>query len=277
MKKILFCFLIVLIIALVVYLIFIKDKSTEEPLSVNLQITEYDNPVALTKAIEELEKRGIKTATVFVGKQFTEDNCSLVRELDQKGYEIAAVGYAFDDNGEFIQLANMVKEDQEKIIKDTKDVIEGCIGHKIGGFRAQRFSQNKDTNEIVNDAGFSWHGSFVINWHPEASYIPYYSSDYGFYVVSIEGVGKSGYVLCDTAMASYNKTAKEWKDTIQDYFYQHQKDGIPFITEFHPYFLVDKSDWWDEFINILDWLGKQNINYLTVQQFIDSSCPVCGE
>jgi hypothetical protein len=78
-------------------------------------------------------------------------------------------------------------------------------------------------------------------------------------------------------MASYNKTAKEWKNTIRDYFYQHQKDNIPFITEFHPYFLIDKSDWWDEFINILDWLGKQNINYLTVQQLIDSSCPVCGE
>jgi len=40
----------------------------------------------------------------------------------------------------------------------------------------------------VKNLGFSWNGSFVVNWHPEASFIPYYSNDYGFYVVSIEGV-----------------------------------------------------------------------------------------
>jgi peptidoglycan/xylan/chitin deacetylase (PgdA/CDA1 family) len=171
----------------------------------------------------------------------------------------------------------MTKEDQERIIRETKDVIEECVGHEIKGFRSQRFSQNDDTNEIVNEVGFDWHGSFVINWHSEASYIPYYSSKYGFYVVSIEGVGESGYVLCDTAMASFGKSSFEWKDTIQSYFLQHQKDNIPFITEFHPYFLVDKPDWWSEFTDILDWLGGQNIDYLTVQELIDSPCPVCGE
>jgi len=151
------------------------------------------------------------------------------------------------------------------------------LGHKINGFRSQRFSQNKDTIEIVKNLGFSWNGSFVVNWHPEASFIPYYSNDYGFYVVSIEGVKNTGYVLCDTATASFGKTAKEWRETIQEYFNIHQKEETPFITEFHPYFLTDNSDWWDEFIKLLDWFKKQNTNYLTTQQLIDSSCLICGE
>jgi len=84
----------------------------------------------------------------------------------------------------------------------------------------------------VKNLGFSWNGSFVVNWHPEASFIPYYSNDYGFYVVSIEGVKNTGYVLCDTATASFGKTAKEWRETIQEYFNIHQKKRLPLSPNF---------------------------------------------
>ena len=276
MNKAITIFLIIVVIGLGIAVIF-KLTQNQTPQKVNLQVTEYQDPVALKKVIDELEARNLKPATIFVGGELAKNNCQLIKDLDQKGYEIAAFGYALDENGEFIQLANLTKEKQEEVIKNTKEDIENCLGHKINGFRSQRFSQNKDTIEIVKNLGFSWNGSFVVNWHPEASFIPYYSNDYGFYVVSIEGVKNTGYVLCDTATASFGKTAKEWRETIQEYFNIHQKEETPFITEFHPYFLTDNSDWWDEFIKLLDWFKKQNANYLTTQQLIDSSCLICGE
>jgi len=276
MNKVITIFLIIVVIGLGIVVIF-KLTQNQTPQKVNLQVTEYQDPAALKKVIDELEARNLKPATIFVGGELAKNNCQLIKDLDQKGYEIAAFGYALDENGEFIQLANLTKEKQEEVIKNTKEDIENCLGHKINGFRSQRFSQNKDTIEIVKNLGFSWNGSFVVNWHPEASFIPYYSNDYGFYVVSIEGVKNTGYVLCDTATASFGKTAKEWRETIQEYFNIHQKEETPFITEFHPYFLTDNSDWWDEFIKLLDWFKKQNANYLTTQQLIDSSCLICGE
>jgi len=276
MNKAITIFLIIVVIGLGIAVIF-KLTQNQTPQKVNLQVTEYQDPVALKKVIDELEARNLKPATIFVGGELAKNNCQLIKDLDQKGYEIAAFGYALDENGEFIQLANLTKEQQKEVIKNTKEDIENCLGHKINGFRSQRFSQNKDTIEIVKNLGFSWNGSFVVNWHPEASFIPYYSNDYGFYVVSIEGVKNTGYVLCDTATASFGKTAKEWRETIQEYFNIHQKEETPFITEFHPYFLTDNSDWWDEFIKLLDWFKKQNANYLTTQQLIDSSCLICGE
>ena len=276
MNKVITIFLIIVVIGLGIVVIF-KLTQNQTPQKVNLQVTEYQDPAALKKVIDELEARNLKPATIFVGGELAKNNCQLIKDLDQKGYEIAAFGYALDENGEFIQLANLTKEQQKEVIKNTKEDIENCLGHKINGFRSQRFSQNKDTIEIVKNLGFSWNGSFVVNWHPEASFIPYYSNDYGFYVVSIEGVKNTGYVLCDTATASYGKTAKEWRETIQEYFNIHQKEETPFITEFHPYFLTDNSDWWDEFIKLLDWFKKQNTNYLTTQQLIDSSCLICGE
>ena len=276
MNKAITIFLIIVVIGLGIAVIF-KLTQNQTPQKVNLQVTEYQDPVALKKVIDELEARNLKPATIFVGGELAKNNCQLIKDLDQKGYEIAAFGYALDENGEFIQLADLTRKKQEEVIKNTKEDIENCLGHKINGFRSQRFSQNKDTIEIVKNLGFSWNGSFVVNWHPEASFIPYYSNDYGFYVVSIEGVKNTGYVLCDTATASYGKTAKEWRETIQEYFNIHQKEETPFITEFHPYFLTDNSDWWDEFIKLLDWFKKQNTNYLTTQQLIDSSCLICGE
>ena len=276
MNKAITIFLIIVVIGLGIAVIF-KLTQNQTPQKVNLQVTEYQDPVALKKVIDELEARNLKPATIFVGGELAKNNCQLIKDLDQKGYEIAAFGYALDENGEFIQLADLTREKQEEVIKNTKEDIENCLGHKINGFRSQRFSQNKDTIEIVKNLGFSWNGSFVVNWHPEASFIPYYSNDYGFYVVSIEGVKNTGYVLCDTATASFGKTAKEWRETIQEYFNIHQKEETPFITEFHPYFLTDNSDWWDEFIKLLDWFKKQNTNYLTTQQLIDSSCLICGE
>ena len=276
MNKVITIFLIIVVIGLGIAVIF-KLTQNQTPQKVNLQVTEYQDPAALKKVIDELEARNLKPATIFVGGELAKNNCQLIKDLDQKGYEIAAFGYALDENGEFIQLADLTRKKQEEVIKNTKEDIENCLGHKINGFRSQRFSQNKDTIEIVKNLGFSWNGSFVVNWHPEASFIPYYSNDYGFYVVSIEGVKNTGYVLCDTATASYGKTAKEWRETIQEYFNIHQKEETPFITEFHPYFLTDNSDWWDEFIKLLDWFKKQNTNYLTTQQLIDSSCLICGE
>ncbi len=210
MNKAITIFLIIVVIGLGIAVIF-KLTQNQTPQKVNLQVTEYQDPVALKKVIDELEARNLKPATIFVGGELAKNNCQLIKDLDQKGYEIAAFGYALDENGEFIQLADLTRKKQEEVIKNTKEDIENCLGHKINGFRSQRFSQNKDTIEIVKNLGFSWNGSFVVNWHPEASFIPYYSNDYGFYVVSIEGVKNTGYVLCDTATASFGKTAKEWR------------------------------------------------------------------
>ncbi|HRR95026.1 MAG TPA: polysaccharide deacetylase family protein [Candidatus Paceibacterota bacterium] len=273
--------LLIIIIALVaggaIWFFVGKEPVEKEPVLTNLQVTEYQDPAALRKVIDELEDRNLKPATIFVGGELVKNNCQLIKDLDQKGYEIAAFGYALDENGEFIQLADLTKEEQEEIIKNTKEDIENCLGHPIAGFRSQRFSQNKETNEIVRDLGFRWNGSFVVNWHPEASFIPYYSNDYGFSIVSIEGVKNSGYVLCDTAMGSSGKTAKEWRETIQEYFTIHQKEETPFITEFHPYFIANNSDWWNEFIKLLDWFQKQNIVNLTTQDLVNSFCFTCGE
>lgn len=258
-----------------------KPYQSHKAVLVNLQVTESKDPAALAKVVNAMEMDGIRPSTIFVGKDVVEQNCSLIRELDEKGYEIAAFGYNLSANGAFIQIATLPKEQQEQIINSTKAAIEGCVGHSINGFRAQRFSKNNYTNEIVKNLGFKWDGSFVTGADSDASSFPYYSDKYGFYVVSIQGIVDAGksYVLCDQAMASSNKTALQWREAVQSYYLKDQQDVTPFVTEFHPSFLVSNSTWWDNFTILLGWLKKQNSTYLTTQQLINNCTAQfgCGE
>ncbi|MFA5302997.1 MAG: polysaccharide deacetylase family protein [Candidatus Nanoarchaeia archaeon] len=263
------------LISLTIILLLQNNRQTQqekELVLVNLQVTEYKNPEALVLIINELESRNMKPATIFIGKDLAINNCSLIRSLDSKGYEIGIFGYALNENGAFVQIATLNRTEQEKILTEEKEAVESCLGHEVNGFRAQRFSKNNDTHEIIRNLGFSWDGSFVVGWDNESSTTPYYSTNYCVYIVSIENVPGTGAVLCDTAMSSNNKTATEWKETIKTRFMEHQESSQPFITEFHPYFLIDNPEWYGEFINLIDWLKDQNAEFLTTTEFINRTC-----
>lgn len=259
------------------------SNAQSAPVLVNMQVTEYESPAALANVLGTMETFGIYPSTVFVGKEMAAKACPLLRDLDARGYEIGAFGYSLDANGAFVQLENLPESEQELIINGTKTSLEACIGHSVAGFRAQRFSKNNYTNEIVKSLGFTWDASFVSGVDPDASTFPYYSSKYGFYIVSIQGIQDSGrsYVLCDRAMASSGKTAQQWREAVEAHFLAAKRDGVPFVTEFHPNFLVSNQTWWGNFTELLAWLKDQDISYLTTQQMIEncsSSFPLtCGE
>lgn len=276
-EKILASIAAVLIIIGILFIIIGEPSTEDREVIINLQTTEYKNPEALSWVIDELEARDIRPGTIFVGPEMAEESCQLLRELDEKGYEIAVFGYYLDEERNFVQIATLSGEKQREIIERNKESIENCLGKEIIGFRAQRFSKNSDTHEIVRDLGFMWHGSFIVNSDREAFIYPYYSYDHGVYIVSIESAEEAGTVICDTAMAASGKTAEEWRTAVQEVFIRHQKDGTPFVTEIHPYFFDENPEWEEEFIELIDWMENQNANFLTTKEFILELCPVCGE
>lgn len=276
-EKYIISILAILVIVLALFLFFERVSFEEEhKVNVNLQITEHQNPEALSWVIDEVEKRDISPATIFVGETMVEKDCDLLRELDEKGYEIAVFGYHLDDEGNFVQIETLPKEKQRNIIESNKKSIEDCLEKKVYGFRAQRFSKNEDTHEIVDDLDFIWHGSFVVNRDEEAKIYPDYYYDYGVYIVSIEDAEEAGTVICDTAMAAHGKTAKEWRKAVQEVFLRHQEEETPFVTEIHPYFFHENPEWEEEFIELINWMEDQNANFLTTYEFIEELCIICN-
>ena len=255
------------------------------PVRVNLQVTEYKDPDALIKVMDELEKRGIEKATLFIGGDFASQNCSLVKQYEEKGYEIALFGYALDKDGNFVQLATIPKDEMVANITKSKKQLETCLGHSLSGFRAQRFSQNDNVNQTVSDLGFKWNGSFTSGSsfleEDKDIFIPYQSQKFGFYAVTMIGAevtpGRST-ALCDAALNSVVDSPKGWANTVKEYYQKYSQRKLPFLTEFHPYFLASDSSWWAEFIQLLDWLKAKKPTFLTTQQLIDVCNPAfCTE
>lgn len=234
---------------------------------VNIQVTESRNrPEALQAVIGELRSRGIAPTTIFAPKALAEGSCDLLRAYDAEGYEVAAFG----------QFSDMAREAQEALIRPTRDAIETCLGHRVAGWRASRFTQDATTNEIVQELGFDWHASFVArrSFLPrhEATFLPYRAFEYGFGVVAMIGAevveGKIN-ALCDTSLEGTVASAAEWAETVRTYFGRHRDAGLPFLTEFHPYFLVDNPEWWDEFLALATWISEQDCEFLTTARFLD--------
>jgi peptidoglycan/xylan/chitin deacetylase (PgdA/CDA1 family) len=282
-----FVILSILVIGLSVLVYFLSKTISFNKTStlVNLQVTEYKDPDALKKVMDELEKRGIDKATLFIGGDFAQNNCPLVKEYDQKGYEIALFGYALDKDGNFVQLATLPKGEMVTNITKSKKQLETCLGHPVSGFRAQRFSQNDNVNQAVSDLGFKWNGSFVAGSsfleENKEGYVPYKSQKFGFDVVTMIGAEvQSGRIsaLCDAALDSVVDSPKGWADTVRGYFQKYSREKLPFLTEFHPYLLVTDNSWWSEFSSLLDWLKDQNPTFLTTLDLIDKCNPAfCTE
>jgi hypothetical protein len=234
---------------------------------VNLQVTESRNDAeALESVLGELSKRGIQRTTIFAPKELAESSCDLLRQYDQEGYEVAAFG-RFED---------MSREAQQTFIAQTRESLAGCLGHPVVGWRASRFTQDQATNEILRDLGLGWHASFVSrrSFLPrhETAFSPYVSFEYGFSVVSMIGAevieGKIN-ALCDTSLDGTVESAAEWSDVVKAYFAKHRDAGLPFLTEFHPYFLVENAPWWEAFLELATWLSEQDVEFLTTSEFIE--------
>lgn len=71
----------------------------------------------------------------YIGEQFPE----LVKEISEKGHEIASHSYAHLD------LRKSSKEDVQKDLKKSMDILEKVTGKKVKGFRAPFFSLDKDS------------------------------------------------------------------------------------------------------------------------------------
>lgn len=133
--------------------------------------------------------------------------------------------------------------------RNRAEALEACLGHRPAGWRASRFTQDATTNEIIQELGFDWHASFVArrSFLPrhEATFLPYRAFEYGFGVVAMIGAevveGRIN-ALCDTSLEGTVASAAEWAATLRLYFERHRDAGLPFLTEFHPYFLVDNPE-----------------------------------
>jgi polysaccharide deacetylase family protein (PEP-CTERM system associated) len=107
-----------------------------------------------TPHTSRLAPNGSIKATFFVLGWIAERLPNLVREIQERGHEIASHGY------DHILCKEQPAEDLKNDLMRSKKLLEDITGTQIYGYRAPSFSINHNILKIVEDSGYLYDSSF---------------------------------------------------------------------------------------------------------------------
>jgi polysaccharide deacetylase family protein (PEP-CTERM system associated) len=150
------------------------------------------------KALDLLDQHNTK-ATFFVLGWIAEQNAALVREIVDRGHEIASRGYYHRS------LKNLTNEEFREDLRRTNRAIETACGRRPIGYRAAEklhFPGNDWIFDVLAEEGFAYDASFLPKLHDDAHRryahqvhtggkaiweFPYATRDMGVWLLPISG------------------------------------------------------------------------------------------
>jgi len=123
-----------------------------------------------TRRTLNLLERFAAKATFFVVAPHAEREPEVVREIAQRGHEVASHGWAH------AKLANFTAESFAEDIRRSNDVLEGICGQRVRGYRAPFFSLLPEQTwafEVMADCGLDYDSSLTtLLWQHEGIDLP---------------------------------------------------------------------------------------------------------
>ena len=241
---------------------------------VNIQVTETQDPDAFERIISELEEREIRT-TVLVDADFAASNCERLRMLDAEGFELMAfVGPEAPDD-KVVTMSMLSYEEQEKLIADVQTAIHDCLGKGITGLRPYRFDQNEDTYAIADSLGFEFNLGFVAQTERsfpghENDTLPYQAPGYEFWAIPMHSVYFENHwmTFCDMPFSRV-VDGVGWEALLKSELDDMHDQNRPLILEVHPYFSGVQEDWFEAFVNFLDYAKQQRTRFMTIAELVE--------
>jgi polysaccharide deacetylase family protein (PEP-CTERM system associated) len=93
-------------------------------------------------------------ATFFVLGWIADRHPQLVREIHDRGHEVASHGYSH------LMCTQMEPAEVENDLKKSKEILEGITGKPIIGFRAPNFSISDRIIPLIEEAGYQYDSSY---------------------------------------------------------------------------------------------------------------------
>lgn len=110
--------------------------------------------------LDLLDEFQIKS-TFFILADTIERNSDIIREISNRGHEIACHGYDHE------LLYNKNSDDFKAEVSKAKELLEECTGREVSGYRASCFSMERDKLEILKSVGYKYDSSFIkFEHHP---------------------------------------------------------------------------------------------------------------
>ena len=233
-------------------------------LEVNIQVTGTDN---IQPMMNELHKRGI-VATVWLNGAEIDAACGSVGTWAQQGYEIAGK-YPTNIDDE------TTRREQEAEMDAIAQAGSRCGAGTVTGFRANRFTANQDTYELMDEKGFDYlERSARAERFSVYRFKPYALQGHSFAVLPMPIVVYYGETLsmCDNACQDM-MTPDELLEYEKKAIDIHLKTGEPLIFEWHPgtTYPGDETGWWGAFTGLVDELQNRGsaVRFVTARQLVE--------
>lgn len=127
----------------------VEDWHHAENISKYVDGAAHSSLPIIHKVLDLLESKKAK-GTFFTLGILSEENKSLLREIVNRGHEIASHGW----NHKLID--NMSYQELISDLKNSKDALEQTSGEKCLGYRSPCFSNNEFLQDALIDAGYSY-------------------------------------------------------------------------------------------------------------------------
>ena len=147
---------------------------------------EYGYRVGLSRLLDLFDRYGIKT-TMVVSGLVAEKFPHVVRELMERGHEIAAHGY---DQNQY--LISLTEEQERQVIQESVRCIEETAGQRPTGWMSPGCRATSHTSRILVENGFDYHSDSLADdlpyWEKVGEkrivVVPYsmINNDYKFFV-----------------------------------------------------------------------------------------------
>lgn len=195
-----------------------------------LSLGQYGMKRGLYRIIDILEARNIK-ATFFVPGWIAENYSEDIVRIQEKGHEIAALGYAHEN------MALLTEKEQDVVMKKSINAIEKVCSVKPKGFRSPEGELTIDTLRIAKNNGMNYSSNLSdddrpyykdldkemdlleipIHW---ANYdLPYFAFNY-----------KPAFPAGQGRIANYTGVLSNWKDE----FYGCHDYGLCYVLQLDP-------------------------------------------
>mgnify|MGYP006345411023 FL=1 len=239
---------------------------TEKPawLEVNIQVTGIDN---IHPMMDELDRRGI-LATVWLGGAEFDVECASVGNWADEGHEFAGK-YPTEIVDE------TPRSEQQAEMSATLEAGSRSGAGAISGVRANRFTADQDTYELMDDKGFDYlERSARAERYSVYTFKPYPLQGHTFAALPMPIVvyyGEAG-SMCDNSCQKMMTP-----DDLQVYekyaIDVHLRTGEPLVFEWHPGTTHpgDATGWWGAFTGLLDELQSQGgrVQFVTAHQLVE--------
>ena len=119
-----------------------------------MSMAEYGPKVAAWRILDLLDRHDIKSS-FYVPGYIAETHPELVKEIDNRGHEVAHHGYMHESP------ASMNAEEEEQVLARGSDILEGLVGYRPRGYRSPGWELSDVSLELLAANGFTYDSSLM--------------------------------------------------------------------------------------------------------------------